>query len=181
MTETPNETPAADSTPDVAALQAEVEKWKAMSRKNEDRFKTVSQELDGYRQSTLTEQEKALEAARAEARKAVAGEFGTRLAEAELRAQAAKVGVELPSLEYLNVGSFVTEDGTVNGEAVAGFVSSLPKPVDKPEFAQGLGLGRQGGSGVPQLTREDMARMTPAQIVAAKKEGKFDALQRGEV
>ncbi|MER5441133.1 hypothetical protein [Streptomyces sp. NPDC002790] len=180
MTETPNETPA-ESTPDVAALHAEVEKWKSLSRKNEDRFKQASTELDGFRQSSLSDHEKALEAARAEARKAVVGEFGTRLAEAELRAHAAKAGVDLPGLEYLNVGSFVTDDGAVNGDAIGQFVSSLPKPVEKPEFAQGLGLGRQGGTGVPQLTREDMARMSPAQIVTAKKEGKFDALQRGEI
>ncbi|MFH8346780.1 hypothetical protein [Streptomyces sp. NPDC018045] len=181
MTETPNETPASDSTHDIAALQAEVEKWKAMSRKNEDRFKAASLELEGTRRSSLGDHEKALEAARTEARQAVAAEFSTRLAEAELRAQAAKAGVELPGVEYLNVAGFVSDDGGVNADLVTSFVSSLPKPAAGPEFAQGLGLGRQGGTAVPQLTREHMARMTPAQITAAKKAGKFDALQRGEV
>ncbi|MEV0445281.1 hypothetical protein AB0I84_07560 [Streptomyces spectabilis] len=180
MSETPNETPV-DAASEVAALQAEVDKWKALSRKNEERFKQASNELDGFRQASLSDHEKALEAARAEARKAVVGEFSSRLAEAELRAHAAKAGVELPGLEYLNVGSFVAEDGAVNGDAIGQFVSSLPRPVEKPEFAQGLGLGRQGGAGVPQLTRADLARMTPAQIYTAKKEGRFEALQRGEL
>ncbi|MGW5115025.1 hypothetical protein ACWEQ8_06165 [Streptomyces noursei] len=180
MTETLNERPDEPAF-DVAALQAEVEKWKSLSRKNEDRFKQASTELHGLRQTSLSDHEKALEAARAEARKAVVGEFGTRVAEAELRAHAAKAGVELPGLEYLNVNSFITDDGAVNADAIGQFVSSLPKPVEKPEFAQNLGLGRQGDTGVPQLTREDMTRMTPRQIIAAKKEGKFDAVQRGEV
>ncbi|MES9589970.1 hypothetical protein ABWK57_14075 [Streptomyces sp. NPDC094045] len=180
MTEITNEQTATE-TPDVTALQAEIEKWKALSRKNEDRFKTASQELDGFKQASLTDHEKAIEAARHEARTAVAGEFSTRLAEAELRAQAAKARVDLPGLEYLNVGSFVGEDGSVNTASITSFISSLPKPAEGPEFAQGLGLGRVGGTSVPQLTREDMAQMTPKQIVTAKKEGKFDALQRGEV
>ncbi|QKW48861.1 hypothetical protein [Streptomyces buecherae] len=180
MAEPLGETPTGP-TPDVAALQAAVEKWKTLSRKNEERFQQVSTELERLRQTALSDQEQALGAARAEERKAVVGEFGTRLATAELRAHAASAGVELPSVEYLNVGSFVADDGSVNADTIAQFVSSLPAPAAKPEFAQGLGLGRQGGAGVPQLTREDMARMSPAQIVAAKKEGKFDALQRGEI
>ncbi|MER6912244.1 hypothetical protein ABT354_11270 [Streptomyces sp. NPDC000594] len=123
--------------------------------------------------------ENALEAARAEVRQAVTSEYGDRLAQAELRAHAAAAGVELPALQYLNVGAFVT-DGTVNSDAISQFVSSLPQPATKPAFAQNLGLGRQGGSPVPQRTTADISRMTHAQVNAAFHAGQFAALQRGE-
>ncbi|MET8164694.1 hypothetical protein ABZT34_10600 [Streptomyces sp. NPDC005329] len=163
------------------ALQAEVDKWKSLSRTNEQRWKDASAERDQLKQTGMTDAEKAIEAAKAQARSATLAEYGTRLADAELRAQAAKVGVELPPAEFLNLTKFVGEDGSVNADVIGTFVSSLPKPVAEPEFDQGLGLGRQGGSGVQQLTRDALSRMSPQEINAARKAGQLDALMRGEI
>jgi hypothetical protein len=176
---TGNETPP--ETPDVASLQAEVDKWKALSRKNEDRFKATSAELEQVRQASLTDAEKALEAAKAEGRNSALAEVGIRIADAELRAKAASAGVELPSAEFLNMSRFVGSDGSVDSEAVAAFVSSLPQPAAGPAFRQDIGLGRQGGQAPGQLTRDDLSRMTPSEIQAARKSGKLDALLRGEI
>jgi hypothetical protein len=184
-TETPStETPATETpsgTPDVASLQAEVDKWKALSRKNEDRFKATSAELDQFRQASMSDADKAIEAAKAEARTAAFAEVGTRIADAELRAQAASAGVELPSAEFLNMSRFVGSDGSVDSDAVTAFVSSLPKPAAGPAFRQDIGLGRQGGQAPGQLTRDDLSRMTPSEINAARKDGKLDSLLRGEI
>ncbi|MFF4706934.1 hypothetical protein [Streptomyces sp. NPDC001297] len=168
-------------TPTLEALQAEVDKWKSLSRTNEKRWQDASAERDALKQSGMTDAEKAIEAAKAQARSATLAEYGTRLADAELRAQAAKAGVELPPAEFLNLAKFVGEDGSVNADVIGTFVSSLPKPVAEPEFDQGLGLGRQGGSGVQQLTRDDLSRMSPQEINAARKAGQLDALMRGEI
>ncbi|MDX3206059.1 hypothetical protein [Streptomyces scabiei] len=168
-------------TPTLEALQAEVDKWKSLSRTNEKRWQDASAERDALKQSGMTDAEKAIEAAKAQARSATLAEYGTRLADAELRAQAAKAGVELPPAEFLNLTKFVGEDGSVNADVIGTFVSSLPKPVAEPEFDQGLGLGRQGGSGVQQLTRDDLSRMSPQEINAARKAGQLDALMRGEI
>jgi hypothetical protein len=189
MTEMNTETASTDTTstgtppetPDVAALQAEVDKWKALSRKNEDRFKATSAELDQFRQESMSDADKAIEAAKAEGRNAALAEVGTRIADAELRAQAAAAGVELPSAEFLNMSRFIGSDGSVDSDAVTAFVSSLPKPAAGPAFRQDIGLGRQGGQAPGQLTRDDLSRMTPSEINAARKEGKFDALLRGEL
>lgn len=167
--------------PTVEELQAEVDKWKALSRKNETRFKETSAELDQFRQEHMSDAEKAIEAAKAEGRTSALAEVGTRLAEAELRAQAASAGVDLPSADFLNMNRFLGSDGSVDEAAVTAFVSSLPKPAGAPAFRQDIGLGRQGAPAAGQLTREDLSRMTPSEINAARKEGKFDSLLRGEI
>ncbi|MFJ9771811.1 hypothetical protein ACIRVF_11255 [Kitasatospora sp. NPDC101157] len=172
---------AGPEVPTIESLQAQVEKWKALSRTNEKRWNDASSELETLRQSQMSDADKALESARTEARNAAFAEVGTRLADAELRAQAAKAGVELPAAEFLNLSKFLGEDGSVNAGLVSNFVSSLPKPVSEPEFAQGLGLGRQGGSGPVQFTRDDLSRMSPKEINAARKAGQLDALMRGEI
>jgi len=173
------ETPPAQ-TPSLEDLQAEVDKWKALSRTNEQRWKDASAERDQFKQASMTDAEKALEAARAEGRNSALSEVGTRLAEAELRALAASAGVELPPAEFLNMSRFVN-DGQVNADALSEFVSSLPKRDAPPAFRQDIGLGRQGSPGANQLTRADLANMTPAEINKARQDGRLDALLRGEI
>ncbi|WP_143658558.1 hypothetical protein [Streptomyces sp. IMTB 2501] len=170
-----------EATPETAALQAEIDKWKALSRKNEDRFKQASTELEGFRQSQMTDTEKAIEAAKVEARNAALSEVGTKLVNAELRAASSAAGVPLPGAEYLNLDSFVGEDGSPDSARIEAFVSSLPKPNSAPSYAQNIGLGRQGSPAAGQLTREDLSRMSPREINEARKAGKCDALMRGEL
>lgn len=177
-----NQQPAADdATPDATMLQAEIDKWKALSRKNEERFKSASQELDGFRQSQMSDTEKAIEAAKVEARNAALSEVGTRLVNAELRAASSAAGVTLPGAEFLNLDSFLDEDGNPSSARIQEFVSSLPTPSSEPTYAQNIGLGRQGSPAAGQLTREDLSRMSPREINEARKAGKCDSLMRGEI
>ncbi|MCZ4097318.1 MULTISPECIES: hypothetical protein [unclassified Streptomyces] len=166
---------------DPSALQAEVEKWKGLSRKNEASFKAASKELDQFRQVSMSDQERALEQARTETRTAVLSEVGERLAAAELRAQAASAGATLPDADFLNLSRFVSEDGSPDPAAVKAFVSTLPTAKKAPVYAQGLGLGRQGSSTAGQISRSDLARMTTAQINTARDKGLLDAVMRGEI
>ncbi|MFD8594559.1 hypothetical protein ACFV1L_06120 [Kitasatospora sp. NPDC059646] len=182
MADTPSEnTPPAEA-PSVEDLQAQVEKWRNLSRTNEKRWNDTSAELETLRQSQLSDAERAIEAARDEGRRAALAEAGTRLADAELRAQASAAGVTLPSAEFLNMAAFSGPDGAVNSDAIKAFVTGLPAAKSaEPEFAQGLGLGRQGGSGAGQLTRDDLSRMTPREINAARAAGLLDALMLGQI
>lgn len=172
--------PAGESAPTIESLQADVDKWKALSRTNEKRWNDASSELDTLRQSQMSDAEKAIEAAKAEGRTSALAEVGTRLVEAELRAQAASAGAELPSADFLNLNRFLSSDGSVDTDAVNTFVSSLPKPAGAPAFRQDLGLGRQGGDAAGQLTRDDLSRMTPSEINKARKDGRLDSLLRGD-
>ncbi|MER6382086.1 hypothetical protein ACWDBD_38920 [Streptomyces sp. NPDC001118] len=169
-----------DQAPTVESLTAEVDKWKTLSRTNEQRWKDASAERDQLKQAGMTDAEKAIEAARTEGRNAALSEVGTRLAEAELRALAASAGVDLPPADFLNMSRFV-KDGQVNADALSEFVSSLPKRDAPPAFRQDIGLGRQGSPGANQLTRADLSNMTPAEINAARKDGRLDALLRGDI
>lgn len=160
---------------------AEVEKWKNLSRTNEQRWKDASKERDDLKAATMTDAEKAIEAAKQEARNSAYAEVGSRLVESELRAAAVTAGVQLPSFEFLNTTQFVGTDGLPNADRIKTFVESLPKAATGPEYSQDLGLGRQGSSVAGQLSRADLANMTPAEIQKARSEGRLDALMRGEI
>ncbi|MFF8367858.1 hypothetical protein ACF05W_03340 [Streptomyces lydicus] len=182
------QTPAApagtEPTPSIEVLQADVERWKALSRQNEKNYNEARTELTQLKEASMTDAEKAVEKAKEEARTAALSEVGTRLVDAELRVQAATAGVALPPAEFLNTSAFVGADGAVNADAIKAFVSSLPKPSNSPEFAQGIGLGRQGDSGsyaAGQIGRDALSRMSPQEIAAARKSGKLDALMRGDL
>ncbi|MGW9170148.1 hypothetical protein [Streptomyces decoyicus] len=111
----------------IAELTADRDKWKNMSRQNEKRYEDVSAERDQLKQSQMSDSEKALEDARAEARKQALGEFGTELATAAMTAEAAKAGATLPDSKFLNLNQFLGEDGRPNAAAITAFVTSLPK------------------------------------------------------
>lgn len=180
---TPPVTPAPEGAPDVATLQADLEKWKALSRQNEKNYNDARTELSSLKESQMTDAEKAIEAARTEARNAALSEVGSRLVDAELRVQAATAGVTLPAAEYLNTTAFVGADGAVNTDAIKAFVQSIPKPSISPEFAQGIGLGRQSDASYAagQLGRDALSRMSPSEINAARKAGKLDAVMKGDL
>ncbi|GAA0579282.1 hypothetical protein [Streptomyces crystallinus] len=178
-----NPTPSdSEHAPDPTALAAEVDKWRSMSRKNEKAFKDASKELETFRQAAMTEQERAIEAARSEARTAVLSEVGNQLVAAEMRAQAASTGATLPAPDYLNLARFLGEDGQPDTKAINAFVTTLSQSAPpQPEYKQDIGLGRQGTSQAGQLTRSDLSRMTASQINAARSKGHLDALMRGEL
>ena len=83
---------AAKAEGDGTDWKAEADKWQALARKHEDRAKTNSQaakELEEFRRQSMTDQERAIEAARSEAKQEAVAAFAGRVAEAELRAAAA--------------------------------------------------------------------------------------------
>lgn len=94
--------------------------WKAMSRKHEREAKKAHAELEKVRKANQTEQEKAIDAAKDEGRRAALVEAGERLAAAEIRAALSTVVDDPKSIiEDLNLAKYVTEDGDVDEDAVA--------------------------------------------------------------
>ncbi|GAA4071282.1 hypothetical protein [Streptomyces hundungensis] len=152
------EAPPAPETPADAGPADELEKWKRLSRENEKRWKQASKELEGIRQAQMTEQEKAIESAKAEARKAALAELGTSLVEAEIRAQAAAAGVTVPT-DYLDLSRLVAEDGRADRGRVSELIASLPKAETQPEFPQLMGTGyhRSDGSDISSMDPNELA------------------------
>lgn len=169
---------AADTTQaetDQSASKEETD-WKAMARQWEKRAKEnakASEELDKLRQKSMTEQEKAVAEAKAAGLSEAAKTYGSKLATAELKAAAASKGVDLSSIsDLIDASRFVGEDGEVDTAAIG-------KAVDK--LAKSLGPKRNGGdfnggNGAGQITREQLASMTSAEIDKALSEGKLSHL-----
>ena len=128
--------------PTVEELQAKLDEVTKEARKWETRSKENHQartELEKQRKSVMTETERAIEEAKQSARAEATTQFGARLAQTEVRAQAADAGADLGGVfDYLDLTRFVGEDGEPDTKAIKSFVDGLPK---KAPTAPGLDLG----------------------------------------
>ncbi|MFE9660319.1 hypothetical protein [Streptomyces sp. NPDC005955] len=167
----------------VEILRADVERWKSLSRQNEKSWNEARTELSRIKEASTTDAEKAVEAAREEARSTALAEVSPRLVEAELRAQAATTGVQLPPTQHLDVKSFLGADGSPNVETIQAFVAGLPQPAKTPLYAQDIGLGPrgEGGYAAGQISRDTLSRMSREEISAARKAGRLDSLMNGNL
>lgn len=134
-----------DDAPDTGTpdLAADVEKWKSLARKHEERAKTnatAARELEKLRQSAMTEQEKAVAEAEKRGRDAASTAAGLRLARAEFRAEAAgaadKATVD-SFLEYADMSKFIGEDGEPDAKAITAAVKRLAGSGQVPDFDGG--------------------------------------------
>lgn len=120
--------------------EAEAAKWKALSRKNEERAKANAEaqtELERIRNESLPEAEKAVEAAKAEGRKQALIEVAERLVDAEFRVAAQGRNINVASLvEGIDRSRFISEDGEVDAEKVKAFIDGL-SPKQKADLGQG--------------------------------------------
>jgi seryl-tRNA synthetase len=160
-------------------LEAEVEKWKALSRKNEQRAKAndeAAKQLEELRKSQLTEQERLIESAKDETRKILRLEFAEKIVDAELKSSLNGRVLDGGALLDFNKSSFVTEDGDVDSDAIQAWVDAHSTKTDLPK--PDLGQGARGSkSGLAQIrSREELESMTPKEIMEARKDGRLDAL-----
>lgn len=148
-----------------AAGKSEVEKWKALSRKNEDRAKANAEKArlyDEIEEKSKTELQRALDA-RAAAEK--------RAADLELQAMRLKIGAEKNVDPDLLVGTTAEE---IEASADRLLAWKGPEPRIPASTTSG-DAGARGSqiAGVKQLSREDLKSMTPAQINKARRDGQL--------
>jgi hypothetical protein len=131
------------------ALDAERNARKAAERKARD-FET---ELNRFRESSMSEQEKAIEQAKREARAEATTAFNGRLVQAEVRAVAAgKLADPEDAVRFLDLDEFTVDgDGKVDRKPITGAIEKLLK--DKPYLAASAtrptGDADQGARGGP--------------------------------
>lgn len=171
---------------------AEAEKWKKLARKHEDRAKAnakakakADRELADLRSKNLPESERALKDAEERGRTAAKAELAQELAAARIEAALTGV-VDDPAelVEDLNLAKYVTDDGEVDNDAIAtlrerwvkrngepdtGGSGGKPKP--KTDLKQG---NRGKGGAKPQLTVDDVKKMSPEAIEAARLDGRLN-------
>jgi thioesterase domain-containing protein len=156
--------------------------WKAEARKWEERAKAnkdAAAKLAEIEAANQTEAEKA--AARAEAAEKRAQELTDRTVRAEVRSLAKGRLVDPDDApRFLDLKAFVDDDGNVDEAAITKAIDDLVEK--KPHLAESDsrrfkgsadGGHREGASRPAQLSRADLAGMTPRQIKTAKDEGRL--------
>lgn len=161
--------PSAQAPQETATVdwKAEAEKWKALSRQNEDRAKAnadKAKRFDAIEEQSKSEMQKLLEAKEAAERRAAAAET------ASLKARiAATKGVDVDLLT-----------GTTQEEITASADRLLAwrRPVTPPASTSSADAGQRGDNvaGPRQLTREDLKAMTPEQINKARRDGQLNQI-----
>lgn len=161
--------------------RAELKKIRSETASLRRRAKEAESELEKLRTEQLSESEKAIAQARQEARQEALGEANQRVIAAEIRAAAAAAGAIDPDDVVALIdssGIAVDDDGTVTGttDAVRALLKAKPHLVrqDEPRFRVPGDGGSQGSSS--QLTRDDLQRMSPSAINAARRDGRLDVL-----
>ena len=160
-------------------LKAEVDKWKSLSRKNEQQAKsnmTAAKELEEIRKSQLTETEKLIEQTKTETALSVRREFATKLVDAELKAQLNSRVLEGGALLSFDKSSFINDEGNVDSEAIQQWVEAHSRSTEAqiPDLGQG---SRGNNPSKSQIrSRDELKNMSPADILQARKEGRLDSL-----
>lgn len=159
MTEQSTETQPAASATDPKDWQAEAEKWKSLSRKNEETAKAnaaAAKRLEEIEAANASDLEKAITKARQEGASEVLTAANKRLLSAEARALAAEARFRNPALAVKAIdlsGVKVSDDGTVDAAAVKALLADLAKDdpylVDDGKGGKPKPDGSQGSATVP--------------------------------
>ena len=153
-----------------ADYQAEAEKWKSLSRKNEDRARENAEKakrLDELEEKSKSEIQKAIEAREAAEKRASSLEVKV------LRASIASAkGVDADLL----TGS-TEEEITVSADKLLAW-RGPETPAGPPASTSSSDAGKKGDliEGVKQLARDDLKGMTPTQINEARRAGKLNQI-----
>lgn len=161
-------------------LASEVEKWKALSRKNEQQAKAnalAAKELDALKRESLSEQERLIQSTRDETRQAVRLEFAGKLVEAELKSALNGKTLVGNALFEFDKGSFIDDSGDIDTEAIQAWVEAHTKSAEPQLPDLGQGARSKTPSGASQIrSRDELSNMSPDEILAARKDGRLDAL-----
>lgn len=160
-------------------LQAEVDKWKSLSRKNEQQAKAnlaAAKELEEIKQSQLTDTEKLIEQTKTETALSVRREFASKLVDAELKSQLSGKVLDAGALLSFDKSSFIQDDGNIDSEAIQSWVEAHSNTMETP--APDLGQGNRGKnpSKAQIRSRDELSNMSPAEILQARNEGRLDTL-----
>ena len=161
-------------------LSSEVEKWKSLSRKNEAQAKANAQaakELEELKAASLTDQERLIASTREETARSVRLEFAGKFVEAELKSALNGKTLEAASLLSFDKSSFIDESGEVDSNAIAAWVEAHTKATEITNPDLGQGIRGKTISGVAQIvSRDELAKMSPDEINAARKDGRLNRL-----
>lgn len=161
------------------ALDAMKAKWKdadKLAKENAAALAALQAKLDGK------EKEHAAEQAKREAEQAVLAKANDRIRKSEIKAAAKGVLADpQDAYKFLDLEQFeVDADGNVDEDAIAKALADLVKTKpylavqDGKRFQGAADAGTRNESRPAQLTRADLARMTPQDIEKARIDGRLN-------
>ena len=144
-------------------------------------LKTKATEYDKYKESSKTEQQKAIDAARAEGAQEVTGRFTARIVNADIRATAATLGFSDPQDAIALFGDIskveITDDGP-DGKAIRERLEEIAK--DKPYLLKTSTGPKVATKPKPVKGEESEADKKPGKSRAAAALRQLGAARRGE-
>jgi hypothetical protein len=166
-----------DSAASTVAAETLSEAGKADLVRFRNEARTAKAELDKLRKSAMSDQEKAIEAAKASARSELLAEVGAERVENAVRAAIAGRAVDADAiLDVMDPAKFLNEDGRPDVAKISEWVDRIaPKPsANKPKD---LGQGaRPGTTTATQVDAAEFRAMSPEEKVQAKAEGRLVSL-----
>lgn len=178
---TPPEPKADDDLGDAGkkALDAE----RARAKEADKRAKAAEAELEKFRKSQMSDQEKAVAQARDEGKAEATSAAAQRLAGAEIKAALATVVADADKraeiIDDLNLSRYIGEDGEPDVAKIAALrdryaALTAGATPGTPPPPPGVPKGARSGNGeVKQLSKSDLVGMSAEQIVAARKAGQL--------
>ena len=139
-------------------------------------YSQASKELDEYRQSQLTDQERLISKTQEETKKAVRLEFAEKLVEAELKSALKGRHLNGDALLEFSRSGFVDVDGEIDSEAIATWVETHSTQAETPKPDLGQGARGITSSQAMIRSRDELAKMSPDEILKARKDGRLDSL-----
>lgn len=162
--------------PDDHPLVKTLAKQRAELKELRKTYSQASKDLDDVRKSQLTEQERLIEQTKDDTRREVRLEVAEKLVEAELKSSLKGRALAGDSILDFDKKVFIDDSGDIDSDAIATWVEahSMQTEAPKPDLGQGA-RGSQGS--LSQIrSREELERMSPADILAARKDGRLDSL-----
>jgi DNA repair exonuclease SbcCD ATPase subunit len=162
--------------PDDHPLVKTLAKQRAELKELKKSFTLASKELDEYRQSQLTEQERLISKTKEETRQEVKVELSGKLVEAELKSALKNRHLIGDAILDFNINSFIDDTGDVDSEAIATWVEAHSTQAEAPKPNLGQGVRGTTGSLAQIRSRDELTNMTPDEILKARKDGRLDSL-----
>lgn len=140
------------------------------------KYSEVNKELDEMRKAQLSETERLIEQTKEDTAKAVRLEFAEKMVEAELKSSLMGRNLTGDAILEFNKNAFIDDDGNIDSEAIATWVDTHSTTTEAPKPDLGQGARGQKGTLAAIRSRDELATMSPAEILAARKDGRLDSL-----
>lgn len=162
--------------PDDHPLVKTLAKQRAELKELKKNYNKAHKELSEARLASLTDQERLVEDAKTETAKQIRMEFAEKLVEAELKSALNGRVLNGDAVLQFDKATFVDDNGDIDSESIATWVDAHSTQAEAPKPDLGQGARGSTKSQAQIRSRDELANMSPDEILKARKEGRLDTL-----